>query len=381
VLFLNENIGGHVTVHLHLRQALRHNPGVQPRWVDVPPPGLLRRLIGAPVPCLAALDLDLQPLRSQLAHSVVAHRLLGRAIPGCDVVHAYTHNAVLTSARLLASMPSVVTLDSTNAQNAYLLPYRRPTRFTHLTVRATAPFERRVYAAATLVIAQSRWAAGSLHEDYGVPADKVRVVPFGITPPTGPPARPGVGRPRIAFVGRSLERKGGRLLLEVWRERLRDRCDLLLVTPETVMSEAGLQVVGDLSPGDARLWDLLRASAVFALPSQIDQAPNSVVEAMAAGLPVVAFSVGAIPEMVDHGASGLLVEPGDLRGLAGALERLVDSAEVRTRMGKTALVRAREQFDATVASQRLLAVLHEATLLWSSTRPVPYQRSGAVDQV
>ena len=69
VLFVNENIGGHATVHHHLRRALEAHPEVEADFLDVPPPSLLRRLIGMRLPGLAGLDLDLQPLRAQLAAS------------------------------------------------------------------------------------------------------------------------------------------------------------------------------------------------------------------------------------------------------------------------------------------------------------------------
>ena len=92
--------------------------------------------------------------------------------------------------------------------------------------------ERRVYAAADALVVKSRWAEASLRDDYGVDPARIRVIPYGIAVPE-PPA---VDRDAdlIAFIGRSMTRKGGWLLLEAWRRRLRPHARLLLVTPEPV---------------------------------------------------------------------------------------------------------------------------------------------------
>src|SRR5947209_3591549 len=68
---------------------------------------------------------------------------------------------------------------------------------------------------------------------------------------------------------------------------------------------------------------LLRESDIFVLPSRSEAFPNGLIEAMAAGLPVVATAVGGIVELVRHGENGLLVRPGDSRDLANAIQQLV----------------------------------------------------------
>ena len=88
----------------------------------------------------------------------------------------------------------MVSTDATWLQGAYHLPHRRPTRFTSSAVRVAQLFERRVYAAATLLVAQSEWVADSLRRAYGIADERIRVVPFGLTlgPRAGPPP---AGRP------------------------------------------------------------------------------------------------------------------------------------------------------------------------------------------
>jgi glycosyltransferase involved in cell wall biosynthesis len=358
-VFVNEALGGHTTVHLNLRQALTELRDVDPLFYDVPAPGIGRKLAAAPIPGLARFDADLQPLRYQLAQSLVVRRAMPALLKGADVLHVYTHNTALLSTDLLRQVPSVVSLDGTNAQNAFRLPYRRPTRFTSVALRAVMPLERRVYEAATLVVTHSAWAAASVRA-YGVDADRIRVIPFGVmVPDVLPPVRP-ADRPRLVFVGRSLARKGGSWLLELHQTQLRGRCDLDLVTMDDVPALPGVRPVRGIRPGDGRLLEVLRAARVFVFPSEMDLSPNAVLEAMAAGLPVVALDVGAVGEMVDHGVTGFLVRPGDGRALVAAIVALLDDPDLAARMGRAGRERARSRFDARLTTRALVAVLGEA---------------------
>jgi glycosyltransferase involved in cell wall biosynthesis len=91
--------------------------------------------------------------------------------------------------------------------------------------------------------------------------------------------------------------------------------------------------------------DLLRAADVFVFPSRWEGNPLSVMEAMAAGLPVVATAVGGVPELVEDGASGILVPNEDLHGLVAAMQRMAQNPDLREQMGHAARCRAVERFD------------------------------------
>lgn len=361
-LFLNENIGGHATVHAALERSLAGRDDVQAEFVHVPDPGLAGKVLRRPLPVLGRLDLDLQPLRAQLVRSAWTRRALrARLARGdVDVVHLYTHNAALLSAAEVRRVPTVVTTDSTTELNAYRIPYRTPTRFTPRSVRVSVPFERRVLTAARQVVANSDYVAVSLRETYGVAEDRLTVLPFGVWLPP-PPAEPPPRRPTVVFVGHQLERKGGRRLLRLHQEHLRDRCDLLLVTTEPVEPLPGVRVVADLRGGSDDLWTVLGSADVMCFPSTIDQAPNAVLEAAAAGLPVVAHPVAAIAEMVVDGRTGLLVPPEDDDALLAALLRLLDDRDLRLRMGRAGRAHVEARYDMRVAADRLVEVLRRAT--------------------
>ncbi len=362
VLFVNENIGGHATVHHHLRAALRDHDDVDATFYDVPPPSLGRRLVGAAVPGLARLDADLQPLRAQLASSLHVARRLRTLAADADVVHLYTQNAGLLSTGVLRRTPSVVSLDTTNEHNAFRLPYRAPTAVTPLTVRLSVPLERRVFDAVDRVVANSEWAASSLRTRYGVADDKLEVFPFGIAGPPRPLGhRPPRLRPRVTFIGRQFERKGGSSLLRVFQRSFASQAELVIVSPDPVVAGSTLgpsvRVVSDLAPGDDRLWEILADSDVFAFPSPIDQAPNVVLEAMAAGLPVVAVGSAGMAEMVDDGVTGRLVPPSDDAALHTALDDLIRYPEVRAAMGHAGRQRFEDRYDVRVSTARLVALL------------------------
>lgn len=370
-LLVNENIGGHATVHHNLRAVAAERTDLQIRIVDVPPPGFWRKVAGVAVPGLGRLDADLRPARYQLAQSAwVAHRLpewLGSFDGPVDVVHFYTHNAALLARRALGRLPYVVTIDSTNAQSNLLHPARTPTRFTGLSTRATKPFERGVYAGARTVVANSRWAAASVVSDYGIDPARVEVLPMGVPVPPPAPRPAGDGLPRVVFIGRTMRRKGGYDLLDVHQRWLADRCELVLVTQDAVPPSRNVTVVDDVRPGDGRLDAILASADVMALPSYLDQWPNAVMEAMAHGVPPVVSAVGGMPEMVLDGAAGVVLPDHAPETLRDALLGLLDHPDRRAELGRRARERVEQDLDVRLTANHLLDVIRDAA---GATQPV-----------
>lgn len=91
--------------------------------------------------------------------------------------------------------------------------------------------------------------------------------------------------------------------------------------------------------------DLFVLPAVMAPDGRRDVTPNSVIEAMAMQLPVVSTTSGAIPELVEHGVSGLLVPPGDTESLAAAMLRVLEDPTLGATLGANARRKAEAQFD------------------------------------
>lgn len=96
---------------------------------------------------------------------------------------------------------------------------------------------------------------------------------------------------------------------------------------------------------------ILNAADIFVLPSHYEGNPLSVMEAMAAGLPPVCTAVGGVPELIQHGSTGLLVPPDDETALADALQKLIVDIELRGQLGLAAQSYARERFDILVMTR------------------------------
>jgi glycosyltransferase involved in cell wall biosynthesis len=159
------------------------------------------------------------------------------------------------------------------------------------------------------------------------------------------------GLVEVLFVGWILESKGVRELLAAAKNLPSAR--FTLVGPpqpdfvETVRRD--LDALGDrvrlLSPRPREeILELYRGADVFTLPSHTEGFPMVILEAMAAALPVVATSVGAIPHILEDGEQGLLIPQGDAEALETALRRLVESPQLRRNLGQQARQRVEAAF-------------------------------------
>lgn len=214
----------------------------------------------------------------------------------------------------------------------------------------------------------------------------------GVAPPEedGSPV-PESARPRLLCVSRVSPEKGVHVLLDAFRTIAAARPDVILdiVGPEHTIPSGyivdlsddpavdGLRTFYDgpsygdqlrlrIPPGLAGrvsylgfvppqdLAAIYRSSAILVHPSLSDSFGMPVVEAMAAGLPVVATRIGGIPEIVDHGTTGLLVPENDPEALAVAVLRLLDDSALALRMGASGRLRAQERFSWERAGASLL---------------------------
>lgn len=107
--------------------------------------------------------------------------------------------------------------------------------------------------------------------------------------------------------------------------------------------------------------EVLAAADAFVLSSRWEGNPLSVMEAMAAGKPVIATAVGGVPELVEDGVSGVLVPPENVDALAEAMLKLAGDADLRRQLGQAAFKRAKERFDVSVMVQAY-AALYERLL-------------------
>ena len=104
--------------------------------------------------------------------------------------------------------------------------------------------------------------------------------------------------------------------------------------------------------GDEKI-KVFTESDIFVLPSYAEGLPITILEAMAAGLPIIATAVGAIPEIIEDGKNGYIIEPGDYRALADGIVRLAENEELRHKIGKNNIDTIRKHYDRAVIVRKL----------------------------
>jgi glycosyltransferase involved in cell wall biosynthesis len=98
-----------------------------------------------------------------------------------------------------------------------------------------------------------------------------------------------------------------------------------------------------------------RAADMFTLPSSAEAFGNVFAEALASGLPIVGSSIGGIPDLVEHGTNGLLVQAGNIEALAGAIRYLADDPEMRQEMAQRNRAKAEADLEWSHVTRRYLA--------------------------
>ena len=387
-LFVNSGILGHASVARLFQRVAEADPSLDATHVDLSAAlttgeRVLRRVMCAgPVPGSSpAAALALPRLRHELHAGVQAARrirALERAGEAFDVIHFHTQATAYASLGRMRRMPSVVSIDVTQR----LASGEPPAGLARLDYAPNAALDRLVFRAAAAVTATSRWAADDLLRAQPALADRVYVMPYPV-PLEGFDAawmteRAGrtAGEPvRVLFVGGDWARKGGPELLEAWRAggfteraRLDVVSDSPLVRP---MDAGGLSVHRGVRAYTPQWFELWRCADVFAMPTRGEAFGMVFQEAAAAGLPALGTRINAIPEIVQHGATGLLVPPGDPRALVDALGRLIEDAPLRARMGDAARARIEQTASFERYAAKLGGILHAAAARGRRPEPPP----------
>jgi glycosyltransferase involved in cell wall biosynthesis len=286
-----------------------------------------------------------------------------------------THNPAVLWPLHVRRTPTLLWMDVTPVQlDALADTYGHPVSGNRAARFVKHALVGRALRTAALCVAWSNWVRRSLVADYDVSEWRTLVVPPGIElsrwkMPQRDPFTGKGGLPRLLFVGGDFRRKGGDVLLEVFRARLRGRCVLDIVTRDPVPAEDGVRVHRRLSAGSPELVALYREASVFVLPTRGDCTPIAVIEAMAMGLPVVASKLAGIPELIEDGRSGHLVTPGEAGALGVALDSLVADDSKRRRMGARGRAIVEARHDARRTTERLFELAESITRQASSRAP------------
>ncbi len=325
------------------------------------------------------MDVPVREARhAKLFGTLVDDLVMSGKLAAIDVVHChtwYTHYAGCL-VKYLQTVPLVLTTHS--------LEPHRPWKAEQLgtAYNVSAWIERTAYENADGVVAVSQAMRRDVHDLYGVPRDRIEVIHNGIDLNQYRPT-PGVETlrelgidphvPFVLFVGRITRQKGIIHLVNAIKYFHAGAQVVLCAgapdTPEIAreMSDAVAQArsrsghriiwIEEMLPKE-KVIQLYSEAAIFVCPSIYEPFGIINLEAMACETPVVASAVGGIPEVVDHGETGLLVTPVAIsaddvepahpeqfaRDLAAAVNCLLDDPELRAAMGRRARERVEQHF-------------------------------------
>jgi glycosyltransferase involved in cell wall biosynthesis len=256
-------------------------------------------------------------------------------------------------------------------------------RFIHFH-QALGPFGRAAVRffldrAAVIVVLSERWAAW-MHGITSNPRIVCLPNPVALPPPTSAVREPDL----IAFAGRCEAAKGVYDLLEAVSRlrpvcpRLRVECagdgDMARLRRRALELGVGPQVTMRGWIGERERETLLARATVFVLPSHVEALPMSLLEAMAAGCPVIATKVGGIPDLVRDGENGLLVPPGKPGALADALRRLLADPVLAGRLGQQARSTIAARYTVERSLERLEQIYAGLGVRRDAPRPVAVPR-------
>ena len=240
------------------------------------------------------------------------------------------------------------------------------------------PFEiglDKLVDAARVIVTETDYAAQFLREQFPKRADIVHriyngldLAEFGRADFSGTP-------PLIVAIGRLIAKKGFANLIRACGLLAQSgkafQCEIIgegLLENElrTQIEQLNLQDRVTLSGAKPQqeLRQRLATANVFVLPSVVDaqggmdNLPTVIMEAMAAGLPVISTDIGGISEMVVQNETGFLVRPGDPAELTGAIEKVIDGRQLAERLGQAGYERARELFSIEKNARELFALIN-----------------------
>ncbi|MCY7320822.1 MAG: glycosyltransferase family 4 protein [Phormidesmis sp. CAN_BIN36] len=304
---------------------------------------------------------DFFMFRFQMCLGYFARRLVLRKMANTayTVLHFHTQPLAYLCLDLMREIPTVISIDRTAAQASR--EYTKPSL--RWTFAPNLRLDKKVFEAAKSIVTFSEAARRSVVDDYGIAPEKVTVIYPGVDLEKIPLAAPTAQSKlyKILFVGGDFDRKGGHDLVNVFLEKFADRAELHLVTQTPIqVNHPNIYLYKNVKAYTPEWLQLYYQADVFVMPTYAEPFGWVFLEAMAAGLPIVATHITAIPEMVTHGENGFLIEPGDRTALAQSIESLIDNPELGRKMGLKGRQLVEQKFNAQTHFEKLENILKEA---------------------
>ncbi len=236
------------------------------------------------------------------------------------------------------------------------------------------------------VIASSRFVAQPLLER--LPQNQIRVVYNGV-PDYGPSTRPPTGNWRIGIIGRVAPEKGHLDFVRMARELTTAGCPCQFVicgdgqhSGDAFLREVRALATGlpvKFVPWQSDIRSVLGALDLLVVPSRpVDATPRVIPEAMSAGIPVIAYRTGGIPELLGDGEGGVLVQPGDAGALAREVGQLLADPERVSRISGRARRSYQRRFTLDRYVQEIATVLESELPRLASNRRIDSAADSAI---
>ncbi len=278
--------------------------------------------------------------------------------------------ALLNSGCGKECLPLVLYTDNTTR-----ITSRRPESgrlaLSHQETERWVSYERELYHGASHIAVRANLVRTSLVNDYGVDGKRISVVGGGVnfSPLPEPAERPLDAPPTVLFIGEEFHRKGGDLLLRTFAQaRLHvPNAKLRIVTRGPIPMGYSLENVEVFPSSWNRevIADHYRHADVFVLPSRLETWGDVLLEAMSFAVPCVGVRGQAMEDIIQHEATGLLVDQSQTNDLAGALIRMLSQPAMRKRMGQMARALVEKEFTWDRVVDRL-----EPALIAAANRPL-----------
>jgi glycosyltransferase involved in cell wall biosynthesis len=311
----------------HLR---RHFPNLEADVIDVREFKAVNRYDGARLLCSVAHDygftacltksrINSRVIRTGYCFRKIRGRLLRRL---SQKRYSFTFQTQSLFDASIPGTPHFLYIDHTHLAN---LSYPGK-RQTPMAPEVWIALEKSIYQNARLNFTMSSHVSRSLVDQYGCLPTRIECVYAGsnVAPPEAGDSRlDRFAQKNILFVGIDWERKGGPVLLEAFREvrRSHPTASLTIVGCSPKIATPGCRVIGRIQ--SAEVSKFYQTASVFCLPTTVEPFGIVFLEAFAHGLPIVATNIGAIPDFVEQGRSGYMVDCNNAAQLANRLNELL----------------------------------------------------------
>ena len=294
-----------------------------------------------------------------------------------DFLFFHTQTVAMLAHRWSATIPSIVSIDATPKQIDHYGKDYDHKKNTAIVERFKYNIHRRCFQQAKHLIAWSHWAKSSLVKDYGIDPSKISVISPGVdTDWWAKPADPTLinqhtdNTCRILFVGNDFKRKGGEKLLNAVRmlnarhatepKALNFELTLVSNTNERLQEQTAVTVYRDVHPNSVTLRNLYHSADLFVLPTSADCLAMVLIEACAAGLPIVSTNIGGITDVVRNNHNGTILCDDSTHTLVEAIQRIASKPDIRHSMSKASLTLAGKHHDSSKNAQQLVEIINRS---------------------